>query len=117
MASSIEPEFNPPDDLSRAEVIEMARRYINYWKIEAGSWQYKWQWMCDEHDRQAVTIKTLLEMKWQPIETAPLKKRVIVLLSDGEISTMFFDDAKYFKTTYGTHWMPIPKLPTQKSVE
>ena len=43
MASSIEPEFNPPDNLSRAEVIEMARRYINYWKIEAESWQYKWQ--------------------------------------------------------------------------
>jgi len=35
MASSIEPDFNPPDHLSRDEVIAMAKHYINYWKIEA----------------------------------------------------------------------------------
>lgn len=43
MSSSIEPEFNPPEHLSRDEVIKMAQHYINYWKIEAQSFQYKWE--------------------------------------------------------------------------
>ena len=35
MSSSIEEEFNPSDDLTRDEVIAMAKRYVQYWKIEA----------------------------------------------------------------------------------
>ena len=35
MSSSIEPEFNPPESKSIKEVIELARHYINYWRIEA----------------------------------------------------------------------------------
>jgi hypothetical protein len=42
MSSSIEPEFNPPDDLTRDEVIAMAKHYINYWKIEANSYAVKY---------------------------------------------------------------------------
>ena len=42
MSSSIEEEFNPSDDLSREEVIRMARHYINYWKIENSSNHYKY---------------------------------------------------------------------------
>jgi len=48
--------------------------------------------------------------KWKPIETAPFKKRVIVLFSDGKIGTMIFDDASDFKTTYATHWIEMPKM-------
>ena len=43
MTSSIEQEFNPPEKLSRDQVIQMARHYINYWKIEANSWHSRWE--------------------------------------------------------------------------
>ena len=42
MSSSIEPEFNPSDDLTRDNVIKMARHYINYWKIEADDYHEKY---------------------------------------------------------------------------
>lgn len=52
--------------------------------------------------------------EWQPIETAPFKQRVIVLFGNGQVGTMIFDDAWDFKTTYATHWIPLPKNPTHE---
>jgi hypothetical protein len=49
--------------------------------------------------------------QWLPIETAPFKQRVIVLFGNGQVGTMIFDYAWDFKTTYATHWMPLPKPP------
>ena len=34
MSSSIEYEFNPPEHLSREEVIKMAKHYVVYWRTE-----------------------------------------------------------------------------------
>ena len=49
MSSSIESEFNPPDDLSREEVIAMARHYINYWKVESESWHNRWEFTLENN--------------------------------------------------------------------
>ena len=53
MSSSIEPEFNPPDDLTKEQVINLARHYVNYWKVEA---EYN-------SDRYWRTIKELMSLK------------------------------------------------------
>ena len=124
MASSIESEFNPPDDLSRDEVIQMARHYINYWKIEAESWQYRWENINE----------------WQPIETAPKDGRLILATNDfgGMVLCWWGKDYNdesyegwlsgdgdgystglYYSPLNPTHWMPLPKPPetTQNCVE
>jgi len=53
--------------------------------------------------------------EWQPIETAPFKQRVIVLFGSGQIGTMIFDNSNDFKTTYATHWISMPKFPTNEN--
>jgi hypothetical protein len=52
MSSSIEPDFNPPDNLTRDEVIAMAKQYINYWKIEAHSYGSKYWSLMEQIDKK-----------------------------------------------------------------
>ena len=122
MASSIEPEFNPPDQLSRDEVIKLARHYINYWQIEAASWQYKWQWMCDEHDRQTHSVKSLLQMRWQCPESAPRDgSKILAIDENGEAQICWYDGNFNTRNSFTTghynefiitYWMPIPHNPS-----
>ena len=42
MSSSIEEQFDPPEWATREEVINAARHYINYWKIEARQRNAQW---------------------------------------------------------------------------
>ena len=64
MTSSIEPEFNPSDDLSRDEVIQMARRYIKYWSIEANHWNSAYFNMLEEnHNLRQQNKELLLKIK------------------------------------------------------
>jgi len=70
MTSSIHSEFDPPKHLSKEQIIDMARRYIKYWRIEAQSFESKWEM---ELTRKWNLSKETMSNKseWQPIETAP----------------------------------------------
>lgn len=63
MTSSIEPEFNPPEHLSRDEVIQMARHYINYWKIEAASGEYHRLESIKLNESNAILTNGLAQMR------------------------------------------------------
>jgi len=75
----------------------------NYWRIEAQS----------DHARWLRALEELEKYRWQPIAAAPFRQRIICLFSENKIGTMIFDDASDFKTTYATHWIPLPPLPKQ----
>ena len=143
MTSSIHSEFDPPKHLSKEQIIDMARRYIKYWRIEAQSFESKWEM---ELTRKWNLAKETMSNKseWQPIETAPKDGTEIlsyhnreILYSNGErkkfewIKIVRWDvfvqwdnpeDEYDWMTgsnfdeptpTDPTHWMPLPKPPKQ----
>jgi len=89
--------------MSRVTHIAILKNEANYWRIEANHTHAQWE----------LAMKDLEKYRWQPIATAPFKQKVIVLSSSGQVGTMIFDDASDFKTTYSTHWIPLPPLPKQ----
>jgi len=66
-----------------------------------------------ENEDLANEIKELkTSQQWQPIATAPLKQRVIVMFGNGQVGTMIFDEANDRETTsYAKYWISIPPLP------
>ena len=142
MASSIESEFNPPDDLSRDEVIQMARHYINYWKIECNSYVHKYMESLNHLYKAKNRTEELWEhfkkiykekAEWQPIETAPKDEYILISFYYTEDKNERWSKITYWSDsekgwdglahsvrigeTIVTHWMPLPKLPTQNCVE
>ena len=91
------------DKVEAITLIHQLECEVNYWRIEAQT----------DHDRWLRVLEELEKYRWQPIATAPFKQRVIVLFGNGQVGTMIFDDASDFKTTYSTHWIPLPPLPKQ----
>jgi hypothetical protein len=89
--------------MSNVTYEKILKNEANYWLIEANHFHSQW----------LNSLKELEKYRWQPIETAPFKQRVIVLFSSGQVATMIFDTASDFKTTYSTHWIPLPPLPKQ----
>ena len=91
------------DKVEAITLIHQLECEVNYWRIEAQT----------DHDRWLRVLEELEKYRWQPIATAPFKQRVIVLFGNGQVGTMIFDDASDFKTTYSTHWIPLPTMPKQ----
>jgi len=91
------------DKVEAITLIHQLECEVNYWRIEAQT----------DHDRWLRVLEELEKYRWQPIATAPFKQRVIVLFGNGQVGTMIFDDASDFKTTYSTHWIPLPTLQKQ----
>jgi len=53
-------------------------------------------------------------MEWQPIETAPMKRIVLMWWRDGAFSVSAVQNGRQLETLMrhgATHWMPLPAPP------
>jgi hypothetical protein len=89
--------------MSNVTHIAILKNEANYWRIEANH----------AVNQFMNTLSELEKYRWQPINTAPFKQRVIVLFENGQVGTMIFDDHNDFKTTYAKYWIALPPLPKQ----
>ena len=56
-------------------------------------------------------LKKQMNYIWQPIKTAPIKQRILILYKDKMIGTRIYDDKDDIRDTYAVYWMPIPPFP------
>jgi hypothetical protein len=65
------------------------------------------------HARPATAEEWWQFAPWQPIETVPLRQKVLMLCSDDRIRLLYFDKkwlANYLPEIKPIKWLPLPKF-------